>query len=1137
LVAKLRGAGFELQAAQIYELRTPLALARATTRIEPADHRAPALAAEYAPWLPRGAVAAFPATRLQRGMFLHSVLDGAHVFHDVLSYTVDHAIEENAFRAAVAQVVAANPVLRGSFLLDGPPEPLLVIHQHAKVDCEFVDLREIGAGDHADWLARWAAVERNAPLDWSAPGLLRFFVHRVSDGESVLSLSVHHAILDGWSVAMLVTELFIAYDRIRNDRPPGKKADHDILRRYAQLERAAERDRGHREFWREYLDGAKPSELPRDEGPGDSPAPAIGLRAVIPTDISQPLRRLARSAGVPLKTVYLAAHVASMAFLSGAPDVTAGLITNGRVEDEGGDRALGLFLNTVPLRVQLRDQTWPRLLKDVFANESLISRHRRFPFDRIQTDSHIAKLCPTAFNYTAFYVYRELDAIGLRPRDARYYEETDFPLLVNVDGDPFDETVTVTVNYKPHLVATRQAEFYLAVYTQLLEQAAAAPPEPIESAKPIESVAKSLAEWARTRRQTAEIEPGPAVRHVESVLTLVTAQIRRRPRDIAVEIAADEDTRRWTFEDLARRASRVRAGLRLASVEPNSRIACFTESGADALVALLGTWAAGGSYVPIDSGLPRARQRALLDAVPCSAVLRSPGIPADLVPSDGPELVLTAAEPPTVADVGTWPAPPPGSEAYVLFTSGSTGEPKAVSMSHGALANLIEWQIAQPEFAAPRRLSQLAPLSFDVSIQEMLAAAAAGGTLVIGRGLRRDPEATLAFLAERQIEICFLPPVLLHQLASAWEAPRITPAALRYVITAGEALVVTDAIRALCAAAGAEIINQYGPTETHVVTSHRLGPRPEAWPDRPPIGRPINNVKVVILDTFGRRVPTAVSGELHIGGPAVARGYVDARGIHPMTAERFQKLAGDDIFYRTGDLVRVGHGVLEFAGRTDEQVKIRGYRVEPGEVAAVLSRHPGVRDCLVRAVESGRHGSVLAAYVVPTDARTTADQLVLHARATLPDYMLPQHIELLERFPTTPSGKVDVRALRPPRRPRPRPGTLTSATATERRVLAAWSHVLGYRVSSPNVSFFDAGGNSLLLLSLYLNLRQSFDQEFLMHDLFRFPTARSFAGFLDTDHSASSRREDPRLDAVSLSAEANRRRLARMRGRRDYARD
>ncbi|WP_170155362.1 non-ribosomal peptide synthetase [Lentzea atacamensis] len=1098
LVSALRRIGFDAGLPQVYQARTADALAE----VLGAGHEAETTPAE--PFarlseldrslLPDTAVDAFPATRLQAGMLFHNTLEGEHLYHDVFSYTFDGPLDEERFRAAVSAVVEDHPVLRSSFLVEEPETPLQIVHKSAEIFCSIVDVEP---HERESEVERWAGAERATSFDWRTPGLLRVAVHRTRHAGTTLSLSFHHAILDGWSVASLVSDLLLRHANVTQSHGTAAR-DTRLLSYYAFLERDVEQAETHQKFWREQLDGVQATRLPFLGT--DSSARGDEITVDLPRELTQMVRDLAQRVGVPVKTVYLAVHCALMSYVGGQPDILSGLVTGGRVEDDGGDEVLGLFLNTVPFRLNVLADNWWGLLRRVFDTEAAVYEHRRFPLARLQNDAAVGKLCPTAFNYTDFHVYRSLSEAGLVLRDIRYREKTDFELLVSVAEDPFTDATKAIFSYGP-AVGSEQAGRCATLFLHLLRQAVERPDHQA-----------ALPDVRHVR--------GPDREHPSTVMSMIRDRMANAPD----ALAQCHGTQANTYDEVQRRAGAVAWSLRAAGVRPADRVACYLERGLDPLVALIGVWAAGASYVPIDPSLPLARQQKLLDIAGCTAVVRSSGIDPDGVLGEAPQIVLDGT---LSAEEEEWASPLPDDEAYVLFTSGSTGTPKAVSMPHSAMGNLISWQIRQPEFDGPVRVAQFASLSFDVSVQEMLAAVASGGTLVVvPESARRNPQELLDILSRDGVTLAFLPVVALHQLAAAQQAFGTTPTALRHVITAGEALVITDDVRAFATAAGVEVVNQYGPTETHVTTCHRLGARPEQWPDEPPIGRPIDNTVVRVLDSAGRPVPPGTVGELHLGGANVATGYV------PTGAEDSGKFRVEDgvRWYRTGDLVRCSdEQALHFAGRVDDQMKIRGHRVEPGEVAAVLLRHPAVRACVVKAVGM-RDGLNLVAYVESNGA--TASEVVQHAQQHLPAYAVPAHIEFLERMPMTSSGKIDHLRLPEPTVHSAVDGEGPRAEETEARVLSVWEDLLGRAVVSPNLSFFEAGGNSLVLLQLYLRLRSAFDHDFAMHELFRYPTARAFAEFLDGHrHAVEPAEIAARAPSTRIADAATRRRAARQNTR------
>lgn len=535
-----------------------------------------------------------------------------------------------------------------------------------------------------------------------------------------------------------------------------------------------------------------------------------------------------------------------------------------------------------------------------------------------------------------------------------------------------------------------------------------------------------------------------------------------------------------TYADLVAATTRQVAGLTAHGLRTGDVVALLAERSAATLSLMLAVCAGGGACLPLDAGYPLARLAAMLEDARPSLLLAPASARLPEVPGVRRcELAEVAVGGPL--GTAAWA---PGPLAYVLFTSGSTGRPKGVAMRSEVLAHLVAWHLAHPRLGQPARTLQFAPLSFDVSFQEMFSTWAAGGCLVVpSEAERRDPQQLLALLARERIERLFLPYVALQALAEAWVAGGDRPAALRDVVTAGETLRVTPAIRALFAALpGSVLHNHYGPTETHVVTAFELAGDAAAWPELPPIGRPLPHVRVRVVDAGLADVPAGTEGELLLGGDCLAAGYIHQP---ERTAERFLERDGAR-WYRSGDVVRdTGAGVLACLGRLDQQIKLDGYRIEPGEVEAVLCRHAGVVEAAVVAA-----GHRLLAHVVPRDAQgddvALAAQLMEVCRASLPAYLMPHAIHVLPGLPLTASGKIDRRQL-VQTATQPSPAWSEAAPLGE-QLLGLWRQLLGAPALGVHDNLFEAGARSLTVVRALAELRRHGQHRLSVAEVYEHPT-------------------------------------------------
>ncbi|MFF7023207.1 amino acid adenylation domain-containing protein [Streptomyces klenkii] len=1060
---------------------------------------------------------AFPMSRLQIGLVYHSRREEhSAVYHDVFRYRLATAWDEERFRHAFDRLTARHPVLRSSFDLGGFSEPLQIVHPSAPGGLDVADLR--GSTPEAAEAAIGAHVEerRYHRYDFEQAPLYLFRAH-VRDEAVELVFSFHHALLDGGSVANLLRELLQDYQHalgaaigpVPDALPPGP-AHH------VREERAAQADPAAREHWRHTLEGAEvlrldgfaPAETPRGDG-------HVVHHAVFPDDLAQEVRNLARQHALPVKSVLLAAHCLTLRLFSGLDEFTTGLITHGRPEREDAERMAGLFLNTLPVRVgdarTGAPGSWLEVVRELFRQEREAHAHRRYPLSAIQED-HGGTVLHTAFNYVHFHVLAQVLSLpGLRLESFTTWEETDFQLLVNAFTDPVDGRMGLRVDGGGQGITPSQAELFARTFTAVLHRIATRPEEAPDFAFLAEPDTALLA----APQGTAS---GPAA--TQDVVSLFGRQADRTPD--AVAVSAHDGA--WTYRELREMSERVARRLLVLGTRTGDRIGLATGRSRETIAAVLGIAKAGAACVPLDPSYPAARLAAMVEeARPARIIAREtdaglvpdPGLllpaeslldpPAESLPD--PEDNRTAArELPAAID--------PADGAYVLFTSGSTGRPKGVAMPHRSLAGLVGWQTRAASAAPGGKTAQYAPLSFDVSFQEIYSTLCSGGTLrLVTEDERRDMPALLRLLDREEVERVFLPYVALQQLAEASAALGLVPRRLRIIVSSGEQLRVTDEIRALLAALpGAVLENQYGPTESHVVTRHTMTGDPAAFPLLVPIGTPVEGTEVHVLDERGRPVPVGVKGELYLGGTVLADGYL---GDPALTDERFVQMAtpaGERRLYRTGDLALVlPDGALHYAGRADSQVKVRGYRVEPAEAELALTelaaRHPEahVREAAVVARKDAGGQTALVAFLVGDADRTDTRLLSTELRSALPDFMVPTHWEWLPALPLTPSGKRDDRALRalPLSRTGSSGGT-PPRDAHERALVEMLADLLGTGPVGIHDDIFACGATSITVMRLVVLIEQRYKIAIPLSRFIAAPTVAALAELLRSGHAAAA---------------------------------
>ncbi|HYX25811.1 MAG TPA: amino acid adenylation domain-containing protein, partial [Thermoanaerobaculia bacterium] len=753
----------------------------------------------------------------------------------------------------------------------------------------------------------------------------------------------------------------------------------------------------------------------------------------------------------------------------------APIANRNRLETEG---LIGFFTNTLALRLDLAgDPPFAEIARRARAATLEAHAHQDLPFERL-----VEELAPErqAGRTPLFQVMLVLRApapeLALPGIEAGMVE-------VEIPTAKFDLTLYLgedagSLEYDRDLFDDATARHLVARFATLLAGAVAAP-EARLSALPLLPAAEreQLLAWSRN-----------PVTHPRGVLVheLVAAQAVRTPDAVALISGPD----RLTYAELERRAVALARRLRSQGVGPDVPVGILCDRSPEQWVAVLAALKAGGAYLPLDPANPPERLRLMVADAGAPVVLTRESMTA------------LAEEEGGVEDPGTRPQ----NLVYLIYTSGSTGRPKGVAMSHEAAANMLAWQLRTSPAGVGTRTLQFAPFAFDVSFQEAFSTWASGGTLVlISEETRRDVPALLRLLAAERVERLFVPLVALQQLAAAAAAvPEVPVLLLREVMAAGEQLYVTPQVRALFAnLPGAVLHNHYGPTETHAATWLTLEGDPALWPERPSIGRPLDDAQVFLLGPALETVPAGVPGELYVGGAGLARGYFAQPDL---TAERFvpDPLAGIAIapgerLYRTGDLARwLPDGTLELLGRGDSQVKVRGFRIELAEVELALARHPAVLQAVagVRGGEAGAGGRRLAAWCVFREGIPVPSWSELRAflAATLPDFMVPTLWMRLDSLPLTATGKVSRRSLPAPEEAAGGDaGHVAPDTPLAELLAGIWSDVLGVERVGLHDSFFDLGGHSLLATQVVSRVREACAVDLPLRRLFEAPTLEELA--------------------------------------------
>jgi amino acid adenylation domain-containing protein/non-ribosomal peptide synthase protein (TIGR01720 family) len=989
----------------------------------------------------------YPLTPLQEGMLFHALYEsGSDAYVEQMSAVLEGSLDLGAFEAAWQDAAARHAILRTAFAWEGLERPLQVVHKRGAIPVERLDWSGLDGRGQEERLASYLAADRAKGFRLDALPLVRVAVARLSAERHRLVWTFHHALLDGWSLPVLLGEVFAAHGARAKGEVPRPAAPFAFRDHVAWL--AARDEAAAEAHWREALRGVRAATPLVVDHPADPRLPPAGGEAEmrLPHETTERLRAMAREHRLTLGTVVAGAWAALLARYTGEDDVVFGATVSGRPPELPGiESAVGLFINTVPLRTRVPQDVpaleWLAALQD---QQARAREFEHVPLARIQGWSEVPRGRPLVESLLVFENYPVEAARGdggLSIRDVRAFERTSFPVTV-VAG--LAGPLVLRVTYDARRLDADAAQRLLGHLATLLKGIADDPRQRVGDLPLL------------TPEELAVREPAPHA-PVRCLHDLFAEQAARTPGRVALT----HEGAAMTYAELDARSNALAHRLRRLGVAPGTRVALLLERSLDLVVGVLGVLKAGGAYVPLDPAYPQERLAFMLRDCGARILVTHQGLGIEGAPQavrmDDPTL---AREPTTAPEVGASPS----DLAYVIYTSGSTGQPKGVLVEHAQVARLFT--STDPWFGFGERdvWTLFHSYAFDFSVWEMWGALLYGGRLVVvPHAVARDAAAFHDLLARERVTVLNQTPSAFAQLARVDEGRPPGALALRCVVFGGEALDV-GALRGWMERHGDEtprLVNMYGITETTVHVTYRRIRRADA--DRvgvSPIGEPIPDLTLEILDARGRRVPVGVPGELHVGGAGVARGYLDRPEL---TAQRFLDAGGRRV-YRTGDLAkRLPDGDIAYLGRIDHQVKIRGFRIETDEVASALLRHEGVREAVVLAREDAPGEKRLVAYVVPRAEPPSTSDLREHLRRSLPEHMVPAAFVALEALPLTSNGKVDRKALPAPESARPDLGVAFAEprTPVEEALARAWREALRVERVGVHDNFFALGGDSL----------------------------------------------------------------------------
>ncbi|MER5502748.1 amino acid adenylation domain-containing protein [Streptomyces sp. NPDC002561] len=1045
---------------------------------------------------------------MQAGMLFQSLAetaDGTADSAEVRPYVVQFVDEFTGpldvarFRRGWQEVVDRHTILRSSFTMDGESGARQTVHARAEIPFDEVDWRDTDADARRERLERLLADDRSRGFDPARPPLMRFTLARTATDRTIVIWSFHHLLLDGWSAQLVQQEFYTRYRAALSGTVPALP-DPVPYSRY--IEWIEERSRSEAEaFWNRALDGlTEPTALGVDRETGEC---GFGdVEFTVDGELSVRMGEFAKSHRITVNTIVQGMWTLLLSRYSGSEDVLYGSTVSGRPADlPGVESMVGLFINTLPVRAaapgEARIVDWLRTLQEghvelrQYEYSSLADIQR---WSAIPGPDALFRSILVFENYPKLLSGDDLPQ-GLSRRRLQYVERTGYPLVLGAAHE--GNRLHLHLVHDRSMIDDATARRMAGHLEQLLAGIVDGDPEGTVGSVELFTAAdrSQLAAWN-----------GPELPHADDVPVhaLIERQARERPDAVAVEFG-DETL---TYRALNERANRLAHHLRSLGIRPETMVGLCLERGLDMIVALLGILKSGGAYVPLDTQYPAERLAFMIEDTALPVVVTQQHLSARLPASVDilcldreADTALLGSAPVTDPE----PLAGPDDLAYVIYTSGSTGRPKGVMIEHRSMSDRVQEMRRQYGLTPDDAYLQFSSVTFDGSVGEIFPTLIAGARLV-PRGDDWTPVEVLETLRTKDITVCQLPPFVWNELIPHLDEGARPGPRLRLMSMGGERVLATSVERWF-RRTSVPLFNIYGPTETTVNMTTCLLTGPEAVV---PIGTPVANTDVLVVDGTGRPAPIGAPGELWIGGKGVARGYLNRPEL---TAERFVRdpraegAAGR--MYRTGDLVRwLADGRIDFIGRIDDQVKLRGFRIELGEIESTLGAHPGLTAAVVLLREDEPGARRLVAYCIAADGdRPAVSDLREWCARGLPDFMIPSVFTFLDALPVTANGKgVDRKALPAPGEDRAEVATryVAPATPTEELLAGIWREVLKVDRVGADDNFFELGGDSFLGMQVIAQARRG-GVRITPRLLFQNPTITGLAARARTKHAAASR--------------------------------
>lgn len=1070
--------------------------------------------------------AVYPLSHAQEGMLFHALMDKkSEVYFEQKTFIFEGELDVGMFERSFNILIERHDILRTNFVSENLRRPRQVVLKEKRLELNFQDISYLSEQEKQDYIEEFKIKDRKRVFDLACENLMRLAIIKTAQDNNTVIWSFHHILLDGWCQGIIIKDVLTVYKCLIE----GSSIDLEQVYPYSSyidwLENQ-DKEEG-MAYWHKHLEGySQQAGIPKKSIQRNLGYHQKNINFKLEHELTNSLETIAIKYEMTLSTVFQTLWGILLQKYNNTSDVVFGKVVSGRqAEVTGIEKMVGLFINTIPVRVTLgENERFASLVKKVQSDALESEKYSYLPLVEIQNDTVLKKdLIENIVVFENYPMDQELknfggdsDKMKLRINQVDMFERTNYDFIVLVE---LGQELSVKLSFNGLVYDQEIIEKLKFNFKNIVREIASNPNILISELEII--TPQEIVQLNSFNNTSSEYKKD------KTVTRLFEEQVEKTPNNIAVVY---EDVK-MTYFELNHKAEVLANVLLTHGINENDIVGIMLKRSPEFLVGVLGVLKAGGAILPIDPEYPQQRIVNIIENSRINLMVTQEELLGTVFNGDSREELLKGFVQKDIIFIEQYDGVSceklyqsikcsrnPDNLLYLIYTSGSTGTPKGVKITHRNIVNLIEFEYEKTGIDFSKQVLQFTTPCFDVCYQEVFSSLLSGGQLcIVSNEGKRDPSKLFRFIEENRVEVIFLPTAFLKYLFNEKEYAKCFPGNIKHIITAGEQLIISEELKNYLKSNNVTLHNHYGPSETHVVTTYTIEPHCEI-PTIPPIGKPISNNRIYILNQNKGLQPVGVIGEMYISGDNVGMGYFNQPEL---TCEKFldDPFVKGEKMYRTGDMARwLPDGNIEFLGRIDHQVKIRGFRIELCEIEGNILEHDAVKEVVVIAKEDKKGGKYLCAYL-SADKELTVSEIKGYLAKALPDYMIPAYFIQMESLPKTPNGKINRAAL-----PEPEGNASTGAEfiapkdETQVKLAELWQEVLGLEKVGINDSFFDLGGHSLNVLTLVMKVNEVFGVEYPINEVFNAPTIKQMSEYL---HDESNRDNQVPMMLLGAKKEKN----------------